>query len=63
MCNLGDAIERKGITEGVGLGKFELASKYYRNGRITAEEAASDLNMPLSQFLDKIKEGNGQCMM
>ncbi len=56
MCNLGDAIERKGITEG----KFETTVMYYRKGRITAEEAAFDLNMPLSEFLEKIKEGNQQ---
>ncbi len=60
MCNLGDAIERKGISEGVGLGTFETTVKYYMKGRITAEEAAFDLNMPLNEFLEKIKEGNQQ---
>ncbi len=68
MCNLGDAIERKGISfgwklgkeEGLGLGTFDTTVKYYRKGRITAEEAAFDLNMPLSEFLEKIKESNQQ---
>ncbi len=72
MCNLGDAIEKRGIAigralakeearkesveEGIREGRFITAVMYYRKGRITAEEAASDLNMPLSEFLDKVKE-------
>ncbi len=78
MCNLGDAIERRGIAlgiekgisegweegwikgwkEGIRIGTFETNVRYYRKGRITAEEAASDLNMSLNEFLEKIKESN-----
>lgn len=84
MCNLSSAIERKGIAlgrtegwekgwiegrnEGVGLGTFETTVKYYKKGRITAEEAAGDLNLSLSEFLEKLKErdvcdkNKGSCM-
>ena len=66
MCNLSSAIEREGIAigeargeakgraEGREEGKFEMAVTYYRKGRSTAEEAASDLGMPVAEFLEKV---------
>ncbi len=65
MCNLSSAIERKGIAigeargraegraEGVDIGDFEATVRYYRKGRVTAEEAASDLGMTVDEFLEK----------
>ncbi len=52
MCNLGEAIERKGRAEG----RFETTLLYYKKGRITAEEAAYDLGMPLSEFLERAEK-------
>ena len=59
----------EGRIEGVGLGTFETTVKYYKKGRITAEEAAGDLNLSLSEFLEKkLKErdvcdkNKGSCM-
>ncbi len=68
MCNLGEAIERKGRAEGIAEGiaegraegkiegRFETTLLYYKKGRITAEEAAYDLGMPLSEFLEKAEK-------
>ncbi len=49
MSILGDEIERKGRAEGI----FETTLLYYKKGRITAEEAASDLGMTVDEFLEK----------
>ena len=54
MCNLSSAIEQKGRVEGREEGKFETTVKYYRNGIITAEYAASDLGMSEAEFLEKV---------
>ena len=54
MCNLSSAIEQKGRVEGREEGKFETTVKYYRNGIITAEYAASDLGMSVAEFLEKV---------
>lgn len=63
MCNLSNAIERKGIAEGMAEGRaegvFGTTLKYYKRGRITAVETATDLNIPVSEFMEKIK-GSGQ---
>ena len=53
MGNLSSAIEQKGREEGREEGKFETTVKYYRNGIITAEYAASDLGMSEAEFLEK----------
>ncbi len=70
MCNLSSVIERRGIAigraegrieskkEGRAEGKFEATAMYYKKGRISLEEAASDLNMPPTLFIEKIKERN-----
>ena len=52
MCNLSSAIERKGEAKG----KFETTVRYYRNGIITAEYAASDLGMTVDEFLGKASQ-------
>lgn len=60
MCNLSTVIERKGIaegrSEGFGIGRFETTAMYYRKGRITAEEAASDLDMTVEEFREKVSQ-------
>ncbi len=66
MCNLSSVIERRGIAigraegriEGRTEGQFEATAMYYKKGMISLEEAATDLNMPPSLFIGKIKERN-----
>lgn len=59
MCNLSTAISRKskeeGIVEGREEGNFESTARYCMKGRITPEEAASDLGMTLEEFQEKLR--------
>ena len=45
--------EARGEAIGEAKGKFETTARYYRNGIITAEYAASDLGMTVAEFLEK----------
>lgn len=69
MCNLSEAVWKKGYAEGYkegyaegyaeGLaesraeGKLNTSLLYYRRGRITLEEAAADAEMTPAEFLEK----------
>lgn len=49
MCNLSEAIWRKGFAKG----RFKATFLCFKNGIITAEEAASDLGITVDEFLKK----------
>lgn len=53
MCNLSEAIWRKGFAKGFNDSMFKTTVKVYKKGRITAVEAASDLGMTVDEFLKK----------
>ncbi len=57
MCNLSNAVEREGIEKGRAEGraeeKFEIMIKFFRDGIISAEYAASNPGMTEAGFLEK----------
>ncbi len=54
MCGILDKAEARGETSG----KFDLLYKLIKKGRITLQEAASDIGMTVEQLLDGFKEYN-----
>lgn len=64
MCNLSTAIERRGIatgrSEGRSEGRLETTVMYFRKGRITLDEAASDLNMTPEEFKAEVSQLEGK---
>ncbi len=68
MSNLGEALWKiyfekgyaegyaKGYAEGYARGMFKTTARFYRDGIITADEAASDLGMTVDEFLEKAKQ-------
>lgn len=64
MCNLSTAIERRGIatgrSEGRSEGRLETTVMYFRKGRITLDEAASDLNMTPEEFKAEVSQLEGE---
>ena len=41
--------------EGIRIGRFEIVAELYRDHTLSAEKAAAKLNMPVEQFLARIK--------
>lgn len=60
MCNLGSAIERKGIekgrNQGIDIGEFRATAKYCERGVISVEQAAKDLNMTVEEFTRRMNQ-------
>lgn len=56
MSNLGEAIEKKGISDGIKTGKFLAAALYCRRGNISVEEAAAYLEMTAEEFIQKMNQ-------
>ena len=60
MCNLGTAIERKGIEigekRGIDIGEFKTTVKHCRRGVISIEQAPKDLNMTVEEFTQKMNQ-------
>ena len=56
MSNLGDAIEKKGISEGIKIGKFLATVLYYRRGIISVEEAAVYSEMTVEEFIQNVNQ-------
>ena len=44
-----------GKVEGIQIGRFEIVAELYRDHTLSAEKAAAKLNMPVEQFLARIK--------
>ena len=46
----------EGYAEGYAEEKIKAAARYYRRGIITAEYAASSLDMTVEEFLEKVEQ-------
>ena len=44
-----------GKVEGIRIGRFEIVAELYRDHTLSAEKAAAKLNMPVEQFLARMK--------
>ena len=44
-----------GKVEGIQIGRFEIVAELYHDHTLSAEKAAAKLNMPVEQFLARIK--------
>ena len=44
-----------GKVEGIRIGRFEIVAELYRDHTPSAEKAAAKLNMPVEQFLARMK--------
>ena len=58
MCEVLDKIVSQGEARGEARGKFNAIYNFIKKGRITIEEAASDLGMTVEQLLAGFKEYN-----
>ena len=58
MCDVLDKIVAQGEARGEARGEFNLLYKLIKKGRMTIEEAASDLGMTVEQLLAGFKEYN-----
>lgn len=60
MCNLGTAIERKGIEigekRGIDIGKLALATACVKSGKMSMEDAAGLLKMTVEEFTQKMNQ-------
>ncbi len=61
LCNLGTAIERRGVEKGIDIGKLELTAMLCERERITAEQAAKDLKMTVEEFTQKMNQLPESC--
>ena len=52
----------EGHAEGIDFGKLETTILYYRKGRISLEEAASDLGISTDEFIEKMNRFPGEAV-
>ena len=52
----------EGHAEGIDFGKLETTILYYRKGRISLEEAASDLGISTNEFIEKMNSFPGEAV-
>ena len=52
----------EGHAEGIDFGKLETTILYYRKGRISLDEAASDLGISTDEFIEKMNNFPGEAV-
>ena len=55
VCEAMRVITENIKAEGIQIGRFEIVAELYRDHTLSAEKAAAKLNMPVEQFLARIK--------
>lgn len=61
LCNLGTALERKGVERGIDIGRLEFTAMLCKRERITVEQAAKDLKMTVEEFTRKMNQLPESC--
>ena len=55
VCEAMRVITENIKAEGIQIGRFEIVAELYRDHTLSAEKAAAKLNMPVEQFLARMK--------